>query len=94
MVKVTWTKKALKDLKDIYDYISKDSLLYAIRFTDKLLASVDQLENFPYSGRIIPEKNDETHREILTGNYRIFHKVHSSNQIYVLRIHHSARNIK
>ena len=94
MVKIVWSKTALLDLKNIYDYIAKDSKLYAIRLIERIIAAVDQLENFPYSGRIIPEKNDEFFREIILGNYRIFYKIISQNKISILRIHHSAKNVK
>ncbi len=56
MVKIVWSKTALLDLKNIFDYIAKDSKYYAVRFVDRIIVSVDQLENFPYSGRIVPEK--------------------------------------
>ncbi len=94
MVKINWSRYALNDLKIIHDYISKDSLLYASRFIEKLITAVDHLETFPFSGRIVPEKNDEIIREVIVGNYRIFYKVVSLNQISILRIHHSAKNIK
>lgn len=94
MVKIVWSKTALLDLKNIFDYIAKDSKYYAVRFVDRIIVSVDQLENFPYSGRIVPEKNNETIREIIFGNYRIFYKIISQNKISILRIHHSAKNVK
>ena len=94
MVKINWTKTALNDLKAIYDYIEKDSKFYAARLIEKIIVAVDQLENFPLSGRIVPEKNDETIREIIFGNYRIFYKIISPVKILILRIHHSAKNVK
>ena len=94
MVKINWTKTALNDLKAIYDYIEKDSKFYAGRLIEKIIVAVDQLENFPLSGRIVPEKNDETIREIIFGNYRIFYKIISPVKILILRIHHSAKNVK
>lgn len=78
MVKINWSRFALDDLKSIHSYISKDSILYASRFVDKIIAAVEHLENFPFSGRIVPEKNDETIREVILGNYRIFYKVVSA----------------
>jgi toxin ParE1/3/4 len=56
MEQISWTKKSLKDLKAINDYISLDSKFYATRFIAKLMARVDQLIEFPESGRIVPEK--------------------------------------
>ncbi len=68
MAPIRWTKKSLKDLKAINDYIARDSTFYAERFINKLIQRVDQLE----SGRIVPEKNSSNIRELIEGNYRIF----------------------
>ena len=38
-MKVTWTKSAVQDLRDLENYIAADSPLYARRFVEKLLNS-------------------------------------------------------
>lgn len=62
MVKIVWTDIAIEDLKTIHDYIVQDSKLYADRLISKLISRVDQLENFPISGRIVPELGNENIR--------------------------------
>lgn len=71
MVKVIWTDFAIEDLKSIHDYIAQDSKAYASRFIEKIIQRVDQLEMHPKSGRIVPEFNLDTIRELIEGNYRI-----------------------
>ncbi len=93
MVKVVWTEFALEDLNSIHEYISKDSKVYADRVIDKIIVRVDQLESFPKSGRVVPEFDDETLREIIQGNYRIIYKT-SAVQVSIIRIHHSAQLLK
>ena len=93
MVKVLWTEFAIEDLKLIHDYISKDSRVYASRFVEKIMSRVDQLETNPKSGRIVPEFNIETLRELIEGNYRIIYKI-DSDFIGIVRVHHSARQLK
>lgn len=56
MAQINWTKKSVKDLRAINDYISLDSTFYAARFISKLIKRVDQLFEFPQSGRMVPEK--------------------------------------
>ncbi|MFN8712802.1 MAG: type II toxin-antitoxin system RelE/ParE family toxin [Bacteroidota bacterium] len=92
MAQVKWSKRALSDLRFIYDYIAIDSVFYAERYINKLISRVDQLETLPESGRIVPEKNDLMIRELIEGNYRIFYKIQRGH-IFILRIHHAARNI-
>ena len=72
MVKVVWTDLAIEDLQSIHEYISKDSKFYADRFVTKLINRVDQLENYPKSGRMVPEFGKDEIRELIEGNYRIF----------------------
>ena len=93
MVKLVWTEIAIEDLKSIHEYISKDSKLYADRFVEKIINRVDQLENFPKSGRIVPEFNSVDIRELIEGNYRIIYKM-STSQVSIIRVHHSARQLK
>lgn len=93
MAQISWTKKSLKDLPATYDYITLDSIFYATRFISKLIQRVDQLIEFPESGRIIPEKKDPEIRELIEGNYRIFYRL-QKEKITILRIHNSARKIK
>jgi toxin ParE1/3/4 len=94
MAEIIWTLSALKDLKEIHQYISKDSVFYANRYIAVLLNRVEILIGFPLIGRMVPEKEDETIRELIEGNYRIFYKVISKNKVRILRIHHAAKNIK
>jgi addiction module RelE/StbE family toxin len=93
MAKIKWGKRAVNDLKAIHNYIFPDSQFYADRYIDKLLSRVDQLESQSKLGRIVPEKGDSTVRELIEGNYRIFYRVYK-NDVFILRIHHAARNIK
>jgi toxin ParE1/3/4 len=37
MVTINWTELAVQDLRDIHDYIAKDSKFYADRYIDKLI---------------------------------------------------------
>lgn len=93
MAQVNWTKKSLKDLRAINDYISLDSTFYAARFIRRLIVRVEQLFEFPESGRMVPEKNDQEIRELIEGNYRIFYRLRKE-KITILRIHNAARRIK
>lgn len=93
MVNLIWTEIAIEDLKLIHEYISRDSPLYADSFVEKIINRVDQLEKFPKSGRVVPEFNSVDIRELIEGNYRIIYQI-SSNQISIVRIHHSARQLK
>lgn len=93
MVNVIWTQFAIEDLRSIHTYISQDSKVYADRFIEKIISRVGQLEIHPQSGRIVPEFQIDTLRELIEGNYRIIYKI-NSDSIGVVRVHHSARQLK
>jgi toxin ParE1/3/4 len=94
MVEIIWTPFALEDLQSVYDYIALDSPTYAIRFIDKLVDRVEVLIDHSEVGRIVPEFENESIRELIEGNYRIIYKIKSIDEIAILRIHHSARLLR
>jgi len=92
MVKIIWSDLAIEDLKSIHDYIAKDSPQYTNKMIDRILIRVDQLENFPNSGRVVPEFKNENLRELIINNYRIVYLV-DEHFVSISRVHHSAKNI-
>ncbi len=93
MVKIVWTELAIDDLRNIHNYISKESHAYANNLVEKLISRVDQIEQFPESGRIVPEYGKRSLRELIEGSYRIIYKIHHQ-YIGIVRVHHSARLLK
>lgn len=89
-MKIHWTDLAVSHLADIHEYIARSSEQYALRLVDRLTRRSQQLANFPYSGRIVPEKNDPTIRELFEGPYRIIYRVRA-DRIDVLAVIHGAR---
>ncbi len=67
MVKVVWTDSAILDLDAIGEYIAKDSIRYAEITVTELFESVDILEEFPQSGSIVPEFNNQKIRQLYCG---------------------------
>ena len=92
MVKIIWTHFALDDLKQIHDFISKDSKTYADKVVDQIVERTGQLEKLPLSGRSVPEFQKEILRELIFGRYRIIYKIFSSH-IAIIRIYHSSRKL-
>jgi len=91
MAEIIWTQIALDDLQSIYDYIAKDSIFYAGRFTDQLIERTDILMTNIEAGRIVPEFENSKLRELIEGSYRIIYYVMSDDRVGIVRIHHSAR---
>lgn len=93
MVKIILSKTARFDLKEILDYIKRDSVTYAMLEKKKIQDAIDKLPHKPLSGRVVPELNNENLRELIFRNYRIIYELASEKQINILSIHHHARLI-
>jgi len=91
MVKVVWTQRAIYDLEDIADYISKDSVKYASLTLEKLIDTASIIELNPLIGRIVPETNDKNIREIIKGNYRVIYFLSNDQAANILTVFHTAR---
>jgi addiction module RelE/StbE family toxin len=94
MVKITWTEQSLNDVENIAQFIAMDSEKFAKIQVSRFFNSSLILETFPFSGRIVPELNRTDIRELIQGNYRIIYKIVSDNQIDILTVHHSRRQLK
>jgi toxin ParE1/3/4 len=93
VVKIVLSKTARFDLKEIVDYIKRDSIKYALLEKQKIQDAIDKLPKQPLSGRIVPELGNENLRELIFRNYRIIYEIISDKQINILSIHHHARLI-
>jgi plasmid stabilization system protein ParE len=74
-MRVDWSNPARDDLDDLVRYISRDSAFYARLFAERIVLSTRALGNFPESGRIIPEAEDKTLREIIVQGYRVMYRL-------------------
>jgi len=94
MAEVAFTEQALADIDDIATYISYDSSRYAELQVEKFLGRIQMLEELPQIGRIVPELNQKSVRELIEGNYRIIYKIVNKNLVHILTIHHSRKLLK
>lgn len=90
MVEVKITEKALNDLSAIGEFIARDSEKYAKATIQNIFETFKYLEDFPELGRIVPEINNKSIREVILGNYRIIYWILSKKRIDIIAIHHSA----
>ena len=92
MARVRISKQAWADLESIVSYYEKISPEFALVFEENVLAKVRQLERFPRLGRMVPEINDRSMRELIYRSYRIVYFVDESDEeAELLTIFHSSR---
>ncbi|QLE58042.1 type II toxin-antitoxin system RelE/ParE family toxin [Nostoc sp. TCL26-01] len=92
-MKVFWTETAVNHLSSIYTYISQNSPQYAERLVERLTQRSEQIAQFPFSGRIVPEFETKQIREVIEGSYRIIYYI-KSDQIDILAVLHGSQQIE
>ncbi len=71
-MKLLWTKQALLSLEAIKFYLEKNSSEpVAKSFIKKLIKKGEVLTTFPHIGRVVPEINSSSIRELIEGNYQL-----------------------
>ncbi|MBD3385395.1 type II toxin-antitoxin system RelE/ParE family toxin [candidate division KSB1 bacterium] len=86
-MKIIWSPLAITRIDEIADYISSDSPQAARKWVDDIFQKVERLEDFPSSGRVVPELDRKDIREIFYGHYRIIYRT-TSDEISILTIRH------
>ncbi len=79
-MRVSYSGRALRDLRAIHATIARDDARAADGWIDKLLAA----EN-PRVGRVVPEWNDEAIREVFVRTYRVVYRV-TGRRLFVLTV--------
>ena len=77
MTAIKWSPQAVRDVESIRDYIAQDSPRYAQLTIERIVASVERLQAFPQSGRVVPERGDPAIREVIVGPFRVVYRYRS-----------------
>ena len=93
MVRIEWTDRSLEDLNEIHEYIARDSKNYANLFVKKIYETVQKLKDFPNIGRVVPEVNNPSVREVIFQNYRIIYRK-MNNYVEIITIIHGSRLLR
>lgn len=88
---VKWSHPAKQDIKQIHDYIARDSKYYAKKVIQEIVDKSKQLNDFPKMGRVVPEVGDENVRELPVYSYRLIYQ-NSDSAIKVLTVVHNKRD--
>ncbi len=88
---VKWSVPAKNDLKQIHDYIAKDSKYYAQNVVQEIVTKSEKLTDFPEIGRAVPEISDQNIRELIVYSYRLIYGI-SETGIEILAIIHGRRD--
>ena len=86
-MKIVWSPLALERVNDIADYIAETSVEAAKVWLIDIFGAVDRLQEFPESGRVVPEVNRPNIRELVFKNYRVIYRI-ERKQVSILTVRH------
>ena len=90
---VRWAEAAADDLNAVADHIAKDSPNYAASFVCEARDAARSLTHLADRGRIVPEWDDASVRELFIGNYRLLYQV-NEQIVFVIGFIHGARDLR
>ncbi len=93
MAQIIWTESALNDLSDIAEYIALSNPIAAQQFVEVAFEKVERLEVIPDSGRIPPELEIFSYREIIVNPCRVFYKI-QDDSVYILYVMRQERDLQ
>lgn len=73
--------------------MARDSPYYADLVVERIVAAVARLENYPLSGRVVPEVADQLLREVIHASYRIVYRLRP-DVVEILTVFHGARLLR
>lgn len=86
-------KSALSDLQEIKHYYAEQNVPHiGVRYVTKVLELMEVLQTHPKRGRIVPEFNKETIREIIHPPFRIVYLCETS-RVTLIRVWRSERKM-
>jgi len=89
-VKVKFTPSARTQFLSALSYIRKDKSSAALNFRNQAEKILRRLEDFPESGRIIPEFPELPYREVIISPYRFFFKT-KDDVVWIVAVWHGTQ---
>jgi len=94
MVRVDWAQPALDDLRDIYDFIARDSPRYAQLTVEKITRAAARLARFPQLGEILSEFPRWAYRQFVVGRYRLIYREDPEHDwVMIVGVIHASRDL-
>ena len=90
-MKLKFTPSARSQFLAGLNHIRRDDPSAARRFRERAEKALRRLEDFPESGRSVPEFPELPHRELIVKPYRFFYRA-VGKTIWVVAVWHSAQS--
>ncbi|MBW2342208.1 MAG: type II toxin-antitoxin system RelE/ParE family toxin [Deltaproteobacteria bacterium] len=89
-MKVQFTPSPRAQFLSALSYIQQDKPSAAVSFRNRTEQILRRLEDFPQSGRIVPEFPELPYREVTVSPYRFFYKIKVA-VVWIVAVWHGAQ---
>jgi addiction module RelE/StbE family toxin len=86
-MKIIWSPLAIERVSETAAYIAQENPDAAENWVNRVFQKVEDLKSFPESGRVVPETENKSIRELIYGNYRLIYRL-EEKRISVLTVRH------
>ncbi len=94
MVRVDWAQPAMDDLREVYDFIARDSRRYAQLTVERITDAAERLSRFPLLGESLQELPHLAYRQMVIGPYRLIYRDDPpQNRVIVVGVIHGSRDL-
>ena len=89
------SEKAKRQLRNIYNYYSENSIQYAEHLLEDFYNKIESLIEFPKRYGVIPQLEKHNIRKLLFKNYRILYQIDEDKElIKIVAILHSKQRLQ
>nr|WP_280141010.1 type II toxin-antitoxin system RelE/ParE family toxin [Algoriphagus locisalis] len=81
----------MDDICSIREYYLLHSPKFANKLIDQIFSNESLIASFPYVGRVVPELNNTSVRELIYKNLRIIYVVVEVEMVHVIAVHPSSQ---
>ena len=92
-MRVRFTPSALEEHFAAIEYIQQDNPPAAWKYLQHVETVLKRLQQFPNSGRSLPEYPDLPYREVIISPYRYIYRV-EGDMVWIVTVWHEARSLK
>jgi toxin ParE1/3/4 len=91
-VKVIWAPLAQEQVADAFAYIAADRPAAALKWFERVVSKTESLSALPDQGRMVPEADRESLREVLVDPYRVVYR-RDADAVLILTVQHERRDL-
>jgi toxin ParE1/3/4 len=91
-VKVIWAPLAEDQVADAFAYIAADRPAAALKWFERIVLKTESLSALPDQGRMVPEAQRQSIREVLVNPYRVVYR-REDETVVILTVQHERRDL-